>query len=401
MVDDEPAQRLTMSLIERCTGGSGMPTGGADERASDLLKVEVLRLDWQRIPSIQNLDFFTHLRELYLQHNRIQVIEELDTLRRLEFLALGSNRIRRLENLRHLSKLQVLDLSENMIEDVDTQELPHALVIVSMAGNPCCREPSFRQRITCALPSLKVLDGEQVEVTAHLAGAEECKGPMEGGTLSLVGDRLSDNRDQAVFYVTVHSGGDSTVVPFRFSAAGDMAEQATRFCADNDLHGDSTRDALIDHMKEATAGPAQSPEREEIGADDTAQERTCSHDPPELDRRLHAILHLQKTRARAMQESMASFEQHKKTLLSTTRKLVERKTVSAHCRSDALEEDINKVLKEARAELQLRRARMSTENRQFATDMREKIERVLADRRRETEAAAEGTGVVVSSLKQK
>lgn len=76
-------------------------------RASDLLKVEVLRLDWQRISSIQNLDIFTHLRELYLQHNRIQVIEELDTLRSLEFLALGSNRIRRLENLRHLSKVSL------------------------------------------------------------------------------------------------------------------------------------------------------------------------------------------------------------------------------------------------------------------------------------------------------
>lgn len=34
---------------------------------------------------------------------------------------------------------------------------------------------------------------------------------------------------------------------------------------------------------------------------------------------------------------------HKKTLLSATRKLVERKTASAHGRSGALEEDINKV----------------------------------------------------------
>lgn len=74
-------------------------------RASDLLKVEVLRLDWQNIAIIQNLDIFTHLRELYLQHNRIDVIEELDALRSLEFLALGSNRIRRLENLRHLDKV--------------------------------------------------------------------------------------------------------------------------------------------------------------------------------------------------------------------------------------------------------------------------------------------------------
>lgn len=73
-----------------------------------MLKTEILRLDWQRIASIQNLDVFTNVRELYLQHNRIERIEELDTLRSLEFLALGSNRIRRLENLRHLNKVRVL-----------------------------------------------------------------------------------------------------------------------------------------------------------------------------------------------------------------------------------------------------------------------------------------------------
>lgn len=74
-------------------------------RADELLRAEVLRLDWQRISSIENLDSFTHVRELYLQHNRIDIIEELGTLHNLEFLALGSNRIRRLENLRHLKKV--------------------------------------------------------------------------------------------------------------------------------------------------------------------------------------------------------------------------------------------------------------------------------------------------------
>eukprot|EP00903_Cladosiphon_okamuranus_P008287 g7975.t2 len=398
MEDGEPSQRLTMSLIERCIGEPAISAGDAEKRATYLLKVEVLRLDWERIPSIQNLDVFTHLRELYLQHNRIEVIEELDTLRSLEFLALGSNRIRRLENLRHLSK--VLDLSDNMIEDVDTQELPRALAILNMAGNPCGREPTFRHRITCALPDLKVLDGERVEVLPLLAGVEECKGPMEGTALSLRNDQLGARRDQEILYVTVQSGGESKVVPFNFSPAGDMAQQATRFCAEHDLHGDDgARASLIDHMEEAIAGPAQPPESRGIGTKDTSQERIDCHDPPDVDERLHAILHLQRTRARVMQESTASFEHHKSTLLSATRKLVERKTASAHCRSDALDKDINEILKGARAELQLRRERMSTENRQFAADMREKIERVLAERRRETEAAAEGTGVIVSSPK--
>lgn len=74
-------------------------------RAEELLNIEVLRLDWQNIVRIDNLDTFTYVRELYLQHNRIEVIEELDSLSNLEFLALGSNRIRRLENIRHLTKV--------------------------------------------------------------------------------------------------------------------------------------------------------------------------------------------------------------------------------------------------------------------------------------------------------
>lgn len=77
-------------------------------RANGLLETRVLRLDWQRISSIQNLDAFTCVRELYLQHNRIQVIEELDTLQNLQILALGSNRIRCVENLRHLEKVRLL-----------------------------------------------------------------------------------------------------------------------------------------------------------------------------------------------------------------------------------------------------------------------------------------------------
>lgn len=74
----------------------------------------MLRLDWQRISTIENLDVFTNVRELYLQHNRIQSIDELDALISLEFLALGSNRISRLENLRHLKKARTSTLSSTL-----------------------------------------------------------------------------------------------------------------------------------------------------------------------------------------------------------------------------------------------------------------------------------------------
>ncbi|CAM9875888.1 unnamed protein product, partial [Scytosiphon promiscuus] len=385
---------MTMSLIEKCSGGPRNMTGRADERASDLLRRKVLRLDWQGIESISNLDIFTHLRELYLQHNRIQVIEELETLVNLEFLALGSNSIRRLENLRHLRKLQVLDLSNNMIGDIDTQELPPALVIMNLADNPCCGDPDFRRRITSSLLGLVTLDGVAVERWSHPAGVGEYKGSTEEHQLALGGKTDDDYGGSVVLHVSVLSGSECSIVPFRFSAAGNVEELASRFCTENSLHGDIARISLVDRMMRAIAGdePRETPAKRhedpiyEPGSDEEADES----DPNDTDRRLHTILRLQRTRARMMQESTALFEQHKNQLMDTTRKLVKRKMDAAHDRSGALEADIKEIVRDARAKLELRRDRISTENRQFAADMRDKVDQVLAGRRRETESAMGG-----------
>lgn len=53
------------------------------------------------------------------------------------------------------------------------------------------------------------------------------------------------------------------------------------------------------------------------------------------------------------------------------------------------------ILRDARAELQVRRERMSADNRDFAAEMRNKVGKVLAERRRESEAAR-GAGAIVS-----
>lgn len=58
-----------------------------------------------------------------------------------------------------------------------------------------------------------------------LAGVEECKGPIEGSsTLPLPDEKQRDKRNAVTLYVTVHSGGDSKIVPFYISPAGNMAE---------------------------------------------------------------------------------------------------------------------------------------------------------------------------------
>lgn len=58
-----------------------------------------------------------------------------------------------------------------------------------------------------------------------------------------------------------------------------------------------------------------------------------------------------------------------------------------------------KILDDARSELQLRRVRVSAENKKFASDMRRKVDRVLAERRQESEASSlEGVATSVSDV---
>lgn len=117
-VHDDAPVRLTMQLIRESSALAGLemsePSDSTvsdehDESSGDevdeLLRKKVLRLDWLNIGRIENLDAFTHVRELYLQHNLIERIENLDDHAELTFLALGGNRIHKVEGLRHLSKV--------------------------------------------------------------------------------------------------------------------------------------------------------------------------------------------------------------------------------------------------------------------------------------------------------
>lgn len=68
------------------------------------------------------------------------------------------------------------------------------------------------------------------------------------------------------------------------------------------------REAIVGGGRHASYQPA-APVNEEASAEDNHQEDTTYADLPEKGERLHAILRLQKARARVMEESTASFEQ--------------------------------------------------------------------------------------------
>ncbi|RLN44536.1 hypothetical protein BBJ28_00024155, partial [Nothophytophthora sp. Chile5] len=155
--NERPAQ-LTMELIRASVAASKQstkqqrPAGPEEEdrQIAALLRKKVLRLDWLDIGRIENLDAFTHVQELYLQHNLLETIEGLDDHSQLTFLALAGNRIR---------ELKFLDLSMNYIEDFDVRDFPSSLRILRLAGNPFTRHmPAYAHLFFERLPHLVQID---------------------------------------------------------------------------------------------------------------------------------------------------------------------------------------------------------------------------------------------------
>ncbi|TMW69076.1 hypothetical protein Poli38472_001232 [Pythium oligandrum] len=188
--ENEAPRRLTMQLIRQsmCMAikhsakrllstedeeeqESGVPEAHSDDESQEidaLLKKKALRLDWMNLGRIENLDAFTHIQELYLQHNLIKRIEHLDDHNELTFLALGGNRIKTVENIKHLDQLKFLDLSNNCIDDFDIGEFPSSLVILRLAGNPFIRHmPAYVHLFFERLPNLIQVD-QYRRAPAHL-----------------------------------------------------------------------------------------------------------------------------------------------------------------------------------------------------------------------------------------
>lgn len=68
---------------------------------------------------IENLDKYTGLKCIWLDHNYISKIENLEHLKKLKCLYLHHNRISRIENLSSLQNLVTINLSNNLIKKIE------------------------------------------------------------------------------------------------------------------------------------------------------------------------------------------------------------------------------------------------------------------------------------------
>jgi hypothetical protein len=103
--------------------------------------LSVIRLDNQGINCIDNLEVFSHIRELYLSNNEIEMIENIDFLDNLEFLDLSNNRI----------------TSQNLITSIAL--LPQNLKTLNLANNPCSSDESALLILQDKCPSLNIVVG--------------------------------------------------------------------------------------------------------------------------------------------------------------------------------------------------------------------------------------------------
>jgi len=92
------------------------------EGLDQLVNLQDLRLQENKIRKIEGLDRFVNMQKLDLGANEISRIEGLDALANLKELRLSGNQIQQIEGLDALANLQVLGLTNNKIRKIEGLE---------------------------------------------------------------------------------------------------------------------------------------------------------------------------------------------------------------------------------------------------------------------------------------
>lgn len=135
-----------------------------------------LRLDNNFIEEIINLGHLKNMKWLDLSFNKIRQIQGIDKLVLLEDLTLFSNKVEIVEGLDHCTNLQCFSLGNNRIssmEQVIKLRQIKNLRMLTLAGNPVCKEPDYRMSIYAFLDSLKYLDYTLIDVNDRATAKEQ------------------------------------------------------------------------------------------------------------------------------------------------------------------------------------------------------------------------------------
>lgn len=128
--------------------------------------LEELSLHQEDIERIEHLNnWCKELQILYLQANLIPKIENLNKLKKLEYLNLAINNIEKIENLEQCESLNKLDLTLNFIWDLESVcSLKNNIFLkyLNLTGNPCADFKGYRDYVIAQLPQLEMLDSIKI-----------------------------------------------------------------------------------------------------------------------------------------------------------------------------------------------------------------------------------------------
>jgi Leucine-rich repeat (LRR) protein len=90
----------------------------SDIYLSDVSQVSVLHLEGKNLDSLEGIEYFTNLTELYCSNNQLRDISSLGKLPKLEVLYLDNNKISDISGLQDLANIKEINLNVNEIIDI-------------------------------------------------------------------------------------------------------------------------------------------------------------------------------------------------------------------------------------------------------------------------------------------
>ncbi|XP_062990776.1 leucine-rich repeat and IQ domain-containing protein 1 [Elgaria multicarinata webbii] len=151
--------------------------------------LQILKLQGNNLNEFPSLENHVLLRELYLEDNSISTLEKLHMywLPLLQILFLSQNSLTQLAPLFSYVSLEKLDISNNCLLDLKSiiQWLSGCdnLKEMSLHGNPLLQEENWRCSLLKILPSLKILNDENINSDAEIPG-ERIKNKTEPGNFA-------------------------------------------------------------------------------------------------------------------------------------------------------------------------------------------------------------------------
>lgn len=146
------------------------------DNLENFVKLQTLSLDNNMIEKIQNLESLVNLTWLDLSFNQISVIEGLDSLTKLTDLSLFHNNIAEIGGLDNCAHIHVISLGHNKIKNLDSVKTLRrfsGLEVVNFAGNPICVDSDYKPFILAYLKHLRYLDYVLIEKSEVVTAKEQ------------------------------------------------------------------------------------------------------------------------------------------------------------------------------------------------------------------------------------